>query len=131
MEYKLLIVDDSILDRMLMRQQVDTTKFEVFEFEDGAQALDWLEHQSRATKAVVLLDLNMPVMDGFTVVEKWRHSKLLHPHVKAEIIIVSAALHDRVVERGIESDIVAFVGKPLTEANFNHVLEHALQNLNK
>ena len=62
---KILIVDDMELNRALLCEMFQT-KYTIYEAENGAQALEILERESENI-AVVLLDLIMPVLDGFGV----------------------------------------------------------------
>ena len=60
---KVLIVDDSKLMRLLLNNIIDSMKYfsEIYEAENGREALDLLE----LTKVdLILLDIEMPVMDG-------------------------------------------------------------------
>ena len=56
-----LVVDDSGVVRKVARRIVETLNFSVIEAEDGAKAL---EACKRSMPEAVLLDWNMPVMDG-------------------------------------------------------------------
>lgn len=56
-----LIVDDSKVVRMVARRILEDLKFEILEAEDGKEAMD---HCLKAMPDVVLLDWNMPVMNG-------------------------------------------------------------------
>ena len=57
-----LVVDDSSVIRKIARRILEEMNFEIIEAEDGEQAL---EACKRAMPTAVLLDWNMPVMDGF------------------------------------------------------------------
>jgi len=57
-----LVVDDSTVIRKIARRILEDMDFEIIEAEDGAQAL---EACKRALPDAILLDWNMPVMDGF------------------------------------------------------------------
>lgn len=56
-----LVVDDSSVIRKVARRILEDLEFEIFEAEDGQQALDSCANQM---PDAVLLDWNMPVMDG-------------------------------------------------------------------
>lgn len=58
---KCLIVDDSSVIRKVARRIMEEVNFEIFEAEDGAKALDACRE---GMPDVILLDWNMPVMDG-------------------------------------------------------------------
>ncbi len=64
-----LIVDDSRIIRKVARRIVEGLGFEVDEAADGAEALAWC---TSALPDVVLLDWNMPVMDGLTFLRRLR-----------------------------------------------------------
>jgi two-component system chemotaxis response regulator CheY len=66
-----LVVDDSRVVRMVARKILQDLKFEVTEAADGRQALDAC---GRAMPDVVLLDWNMPVMDGMEFLRALRRS---------------------------------------------------------
>lgn len=64
-----LIVDDSRIIRKVARRIVEGLGFEVDEAADGSEALAWC---SATLPDVVLLDWNMPVMDGLTFLRRLR-----------------------------------------------------------
>jgi len=57
-----LVVDDSSVVRKIARRILEAMDFQIIEAEDGEQALDACK---RAMPGAVLLDWNMPVMDGY------------------------------------------------------------------
>ena len=63
-----LLVDDEEITRYLVRQLLPRTKYHIREAEDGAEALRLLREGARPD--VVLLDVNMPEMDGFGLLEQ-------------------------------------------------------------
>ena len=80
---KVLIVDDSKLMRLLLNNIIDSMKYfsEIYEAENGREALDLLELKK---VDLILLDIEMPVMDG---VEALKEIRLKHD---AKVIIVSS-----------------------------------------
>ncbi len=80
---KVLIVDDSKLMRLLLKNIVDGMKFfsKIYEAENGREALDLLELNK---VDLILLDIEMPVMDG---VEALKEIRLKHD---VKVIIVSS-----------------------------------------
>lgn len=65
----LLVVDDSSVFRKVVRRILQPWDFEVLEAEDGSQALDVCR---RAMPDAILLDWNMPVMDGYQCLKELR-----------------------------------------------------------
>ena len=80
---KVLIVDDSKLMRLLLNNIIDSMKFfsKIYEAENGREALDLLELNK---VDLILLDIEMPVMDG---VEALKEIRLKHD---VKVIIVSS-----------------------------------------
>ena len=64
-----LVVDDSSVIRKVARRILEGLEFRISEAEDGQQALD---HCRRELPDAVLLDWNMPVMDGFEFLRELR-----------------------------------------------------------
>ena len=69
-----LVVEDNDVNRMIARQVLQSLGFDVIEAEDGQQAILVLERQH---VDVVLMDCQMPVMDGYTATKEiWRRKQL-------------------------------------------------------
>jgi CheY-like chemotaxis protein len=66
----ILIVDDDPEVRALLRATVEAAGMRVDEAENGQAALDWLSHHPKP--ALVLLDVMMPMMDGFEFLARVR-----------------------------------------------------------
>ncbi|MBC8026458.1 MAG: response regulator [Steroidobacteraceae bacterium] len=63
----ILVVDDDAQSRELIKRQLRQLKLQMFEAGSGQQAMDWLSQHLPPT--MILLDLMMPEMDGFSVLE--------------------------------------------------------------
>ncbi len=68
-----LIVDDSSVVRKVSRRIVEELGFEVMEAYDGQNALDECEKQA---PDIILLDWNMPVMDGLEFLKNYRKKQV-------------------------------------------------------
>lgn len=114
----ILIVDDMEINRTILRQ-IFEDRYTPLEAEDGNQALDLLEkHRQRI--AVMLLDLVMPVMDGYTVLEDIRRKGT----ADFPIIVITA---EDSVEKEVQSfDLGAWdiIKKPFEP----HVVQRRVQN---
>ena len=72
---KILIVDDSELNRELLAGMLED-EYEIYQVENGKKAIDILE-ENREQFKLVLLDINMPVMDGYEVLSIMKRRKWL------------------------------------------------------
>lgn len=82
---KLLIIEDDINLLALYREVFSKEGFEVFTAEDGGEAIVKLE---QTAPDVILLDLMLPVVDGFAVLEKIRST----PQTLHSLVIVQTNL---------------------------------------
>ena len=70
MQKQILVVEDNELNRAILREMLSDS-YRVLEAENGQEALDVL-HQHKDSIALILLDLMMPVMDGYTFLDRIR-----------------------------------------------------------
>lgn len=62
----ILIIDDSPTIRKILESIVQREGYRAISFPDGFAAMQWLALPQRVVPALILLDLTMPRMDGFT-----------------------------------------------------------------
>jgi two-component system chemotaxis response regulator CheY len=105
-----LVVDDSRTVRRAARRMLEAQGFEVTEAEDGQQAL--LACRS-ALPDLVLLDWNMPVMDGPTFLRAARAE--FGPERPVVVLCTTEAALERIVE-ALEAGAQEYVMKPFDEA---------------
>ncbi len=106
---KILIADDSEVARNHLRKLLSFQNFLILEVKDGKEALDAIEKEN---PDLVLLDLNMPVMDGFEVLEK------LSPRLQKEflpIIVITGEENRETLEKAFQLGAVDFIVKPPSE----------------
>ena len=73
---RILVVDDEPPIRRFLRTSLTSQGYQVLEADDGAQALDILK---RNAVDVVVLDLGLPNLHGFEVIQRLRDSKSVVP----------------------------------------------------
>lgn len=105
-----LVVDDNWDNRNIFTISLEAAGYQITQAEDGISALSLLETN---TYHLIVLDLQMPKMDGHAVLQKIRHDPR---HDKAQIIVVTANPHMATDEVDIEADYVLY--KPISVASF-------------
>ena len=73
MRYKILIVDDSYINRELLKEMLKD-EYDILEAENGKKALKMIEHKEQIDG--ILLDLIMPEINGFGVIEELSKKEL-------------------------------------------------------
>jgi two-component system chemotaxis response regulator CheY len=104
-----LVVDDSKVVRKVARRILEANGFRVEEAEDGAQALDACR---RAMPQAVLLDWNMPVMNGIEFLEAFRAEHQDGPPV----VFCTTETEMEKIARAIETGASEYIMKPFDEA---------------
>jgi len=103
---KILIVDDAVTVRMYHRQLMEALGFEVDEAENGIEAL---EKGLSQNFDLFLVDVNMPKMDGYRLVEEMRKT----PSLQAiPVIMISTEESDQDKEKAYLSGANFYVVKP-------------------
>ena len=102
-----LIVDDSGLNRRVVRGGLEQLGYLVGEASDGAEALAAL---ARTRYAAVLMDCQMPRMDGFETTTRLR--RLEPPNSRTPVIALTATLTPADIERCMEAGMDDYLAKP-------------------
>lgn len=112
----ILIVDDDITNRLVLRSLLSSYGFNTLEAEDGQQAI---EQTLLYDVDVVLMDVIMPVLNGYQATKKIKHkSKKFIP-----IIFLTALSDDKALAKCIDAGGDDFISKP-----YSHVVLQAKIN---
>jgi two-component system chemotaxis response regulator CheY len=124
MNYRILIVDDSPLLRATARRavlQAGAAAENVREVQNGKEALEAL---AAAPADIVLLDINMPVMDGYQFVEA--KSKL--PELAGvKVALVTTEGNKKRLERMSELGVVHYLRKPFAPEDLRALVTELFQ----
>ena len=105
--HKVLIVDDVAVNRLMVNKMLGTFGMEVMEANNGLEALETLRHFKAD---VILLDLMMPVMDGFEMLRILRANPLT-THIP--VIVLSALNTNDDIVAAYNAGANDFVTKPI------------------
>ena len=115
-----LVVEDNEVNRMIAREVLQSLGLDVIEAGDGRQALKQLDLYS---VDVVLMDCQMPVMDGYAATQeiRKREARLGLPRVPVLALTADAFEEDAVRSR--EAGMDAHLAKPYTRAQLQELLK--------
>ena len=104
-----LVVDDSVTVRKVTSRLLERQGMEVLVAKDGVEAVALLQEQR---PDVMLLDIEMPRMDGFEVARQVRHDERLQ---SLPIVMISSRTGDKHKEHASQLGVNRFLGKPFQE----------------
>jgi len=111
-----LVVDDSSMSRKLVIKALPPGwEVEITQASNGQEAI---EHCRQGKAHVMFLDLTMPVMDGYEVLENIKNEGL-----KSLVVVISADVQPKAQERVKELGAIAFLKKPIKTDEIKRVLE--------
>lgn len=108
---KILIVDDSEMNRAILSEMIGD-KYNFIEAENGAEAVAILQHRN-AEISLVLLDIVMPVMNGYDVLEIM-HSRRWIDDIP--VIMISEESTPSNIERAYDMGAVDFIARPFDKS---------------
>ncbi|MDO4305317.1 MAG: response regulator [Eubacteriales bacterium] len=104
---KILIVDDSEMNRDILSEMLGK-EYEIIEAENGEQAVAILQKQS-VEISLVLLDIVMPVMDGYEVLAVMNSNHWIED---VPVIMISSESSPAVIDRAYELGVSDFISRP-------------------
>ena len=122
---RVLVVDDNATNRRILRQMLGTWRMSPHTADSGQTALMLLENATREGERfpLVILDANMPGMDGFAVAERIRSDPSLS---SATVMMLTSASHPGDLARCRELGVGAYVTKPLRHSELLDAVMGAL-----
>ena len=105
--YRILIVDDSEMNRMILSEMLKG-EFEILEAENGEKCLDMLSRYETKI-SLILLDIVMPGMDGFGVLEYMNRNNLIED---IPVIMISGEDSGEVIKRAYERGVTDYIRRP-------------------
>ena len=105
-----MVVDDSRAMRMLLARALNVSGFSVVQFADGREGLDALASEGSGIR-VVLVDWNMPGMDGLEFVKNVRAQAAL---AGVKLMMVTTETEIEQMARALEAGADEYIMKPFT-----------------
>lgn len=116
---KILIIDDNYIDNYITSAIIKKNNLanDLVEFDNGLKAIEYLEQNKDNDEELpdlILLDLYMPLMDGFEFLNLFEKIDFTSTK-KCKICIVSSSIDDNdIIKAKLDKNIYTFISKPLT-----------------
>ena len=129
-KFKILVVDDNLTNLKVLSKVIEKMGFNFEKAMNGKEALAMWESSNFD---LVLMDLQMPVMDGYLATQKIREIEKLKDLKRVPIIAVTANVTEQDRERVVKSDMDAFIKKPINKKVLIHEINTFLcpNNINQ
>lgn len=117
-DIRILVVDDEPLNLDIMNEYLDEHYKHIEFLEDGLKCLEFVKHNP---VDVLLLDVSMPIMDGYEVCRRIRKS---HPEISVIFVSARGSAEERI--QGYEAGGVDYVVKPFKESELFQKLDRVI-----
>jgi CheY-like chemotaxis protein len=117
---RILVAEDNAVNRELLRELLEARGYTVFEACDGQEALHMIE---QAQPELLLLDIGMPVLDGFAVIRRIRENPRL---ALLPVVAVTAYAMRGDREQILKSGFDGYLSKPLNPSSLTEELDRLL-----
>lgn len=125
MKKLVILVDDDPVFRYISSKMIEKVRpdFKIISFSQGKVALDFLrENYADEHLYYILLDINMPIMDGWKFLEAIEDIDFIKTE-KVSIHIVSSSVDDSDIEKSKKYDLVqGFLHKPLSADRIKSII---------
>lgn len=118
---KVLIAEDNPASRELMKEVLSGRGYALIEASDGREALQKIEE---VEPDLVLLDIQLPILDGFAVLLKLRQNPRFAT-LRIVAVTANAMKEDR--EKGMKAGFDAYISKPIDVAALRLQVDQLLQ----
>ncbi|MEO7978729.1 response regulator [Flavobacterium sp.] len=121
--YKVLVVEDNLINQLITRKIIEKNNFNCSVADDGFSAIDLLEKEEFD---IILMDINMPSMNGFETTRRIRSKGIITP-----VVALTAFDKDEIAEEALSSGINDIIIKPFEpEKLFKIISELILEEKN-
>jgi two-component system cell cycle response regulator DivK len=118
---KILIAEDNAVNRELLRELLEMQGYEIFEAGNGQEALTMLP---QVCPDLVILDLGMPILDGFGTIGKIRADPAL---AKLPVLAATAYAMRGDRERTLQAGFDGYLSKPISGAELRKQIQSLLK----
>ena len=124
----ILIADDSEVIRLFVKK-IFNNDYAIEVAINGQETLDIIKKYEKTSNIkAILLDLNMPIVDGFTVLDYMKDKDLFK---KMPVTIVSGDASSEAINKAFTYDIVDMLSKPFSEDKIKEVVQRTINSIAK
>lgn len=118
---KILVVDDVQVNRIIIQEYLKNTNQIILEAENGKIAVEMVKHEDFD---IILMDMQMPIMDGYTATREIRVWEKQTNHYHTPIIAVTAYAMKEERQKSLDAGCDGHLSKPILKDNLFTTLEN-------
>ena len=119
---KIIVADDSLIISSIVEKAFDGL-YDVLIAVNGEKAINYTKEYNSDTIAALILDLNMPKVDGFAVLEYFKENDLFK---KIPVCIITGDVDKSRIDKAFTYDIVDMIQKPFTVDSVRNVINRII-----
>jgi CheY-like chemotaxis protein len=126
---KILLVDDDSTSNFLTQMILEDLQVTdaIIVKKNGQEALDYINEiclqKNEDCPELIFLDINMPIMDGFELLDELQRLNKLHNlDNPITVVLLTTSNNPKDIEKAKTYDITYYIEKPLTEDSIRHLL---------
>jgi PAS domain S-box-containing protein len=121
---RILVVEDDAVNRMVAERILESLGCLTAIVANGERALAYqAQHAPEESIDIVLMDLQMPDMDGYTCAQRWREAETERDWRRTPILALSAAASDEDIAAAIAAGMNGHIAKPINSAELAQKLQ--------
>ncbi len=119
MAFNVLIVDDSLSMRSVIKKTIRVSGFKVGEYFEAADGKEALKILADAWVDLVLTDINMPNMDGLELIAEMHNDQILR---SIPVVMVTTEGSEKSVQKSMEMGAKGYIKKPFQPEDIKRML---------
>lgn len=122
MKHLMIIDDDPILVFLIKKIfEQDSDAYTFIDAENGLKAINYLENPTNTLPDLILLDINMPVMNGWQFLERFERYQKTN-RLEIPIMIISSSINPSDIEKSKQyKSVLNFLSKPFTRGHIEQI----------
>lgn len=124
----ILVTDDDFINRAILKHMLQGLRCNIHYAENGKEAIDFISINPNLA-LILLLDINMPIMNGFQVLEALRENK--HTYANVRTIVITGGDFPELKQKMIAGEIDDYLTKPIDREILLNSIIISASSLNK
>ena len=124
-KYRILVAEDNNINRLVIKAHLESFNFKVDIAQDGLECLNLFKESPSNYYDLILMDIHMPLMDGFETTTNIRQSERIDSNIP--IIALTADVLDKDINKALLNEMNNFISKPIIKEDMIKVINTELK----